>query len=210
MMFVKRNVKLNWTVSRIKSDRIHDHEEQKSGGRAVKAVGAPKLGGGFTLVNTKGEVITDSEFRGKFMLMYFGFTNCPDVCPTEMKKMTKALQVLEKEHPELADKVVPIFVSCDPPRDSCAAVIEYLQDYHPKFVGLTGTADQISRVCKKYRVYYNAPDYKEGKQDYLVDHSIFIYLMDPYGHLSEYFAQNTTADKVYDRMKTVMLEYKWD
>ncbi|EFC40872.1 predicted protein [Naegleria gruberi] len=184
--------------------------EKQASSKAVKAVGAPKLGGAFTLVNTKGEVVTDSEFRGKFMFMYFGFTNCPDVCPTEMKKMTKALQKIEKENPELADKIVPVFVSCDPPRDSCTAVIEYLQDYHPRFVGLTGTPDQISRICKKYRVYYNAPDYKEGSQDYLVDHSIFIYLMDPYGHLSEYFAQNTTADKIYESVSTALKSYKWE
>ncbi|KAL9653168.1 hypothetical protein ABK040_006384 [Willaertia magna] len=180
--------------------------KKQGSGTAVKAIGAPKLGGNFTLVNTKGEVITDSEFRGKYMLIYFGFTNCPDVCPTEMKKITRALQQIEKERPELAEKIVPIFISCDPPRDSIEAVIEYLSDYHPRFIGLTGTADQIARVCKKYRVYYSAPDYKEGKEDYLVDHSIFTYLMDPYGHLAEYFAQNTTADKIKERLLNACVE----
>jgi protein SCO1/2 len=194
----------SYDVRQKKREKELDKDSATRGTPHVKTIGKPKLGGSFTLVDTDGKVVTDSEFRGKYLMVYFGFTNCPDICPTEMKKMTKALNDLERENPKVAEKILPIFISCDPPRDSCTEIKDYLEDYHPKFVGLTGTPEQIKRACKKYRVFYSAPDYEEGKSDYLVDHSIFIYFMDPYGNLCEYFAQNTTADKVKERMLDVV------
>jgi cytochrome oxidase Cu insertion factor (SCO1/SenC/PrrC family) len=88
------------------------------------------------------------------MFVYFGFTACPDVCPTELTKMTKALYSLPKE---VLEYVQPIFITCDPARDSCEAIEKYLKDYHPKFIGLTGTPEQIRHCSKKYRVYYSGP-----------------------------------------------------
>lgn len=126
------------------------------------------------------------------MMLYFGFTNCPDICPEEMRKMTRVLNALPSSH---ADRIQPIFISCDPPRDSCAAVKEYLEDFHPRFIGLTGTAEQVRNACRKFRVYYMAPEYSEDNDDYLVDHSVFIYFMDPYGYFNTYYAANMSTEE---------------
>jgi protein SCO1/2 len=180
------------------------HEKQK----AVANKGQAQIGGSFTLVDNKGRPVTDSEFRGKWMLIYFGFTHCPDICPEEMRKMTRALHALEKKNKALADQIVPVFVTCDPNRDSVQAVDLYLKEgFHERFVGLTGTPDQIKRACQRYRVYYSAPDYEEGKEDYLVDHSIFFYLMDPYGHFKEYFPKQTSAEDVTERLEEIISNF---
>jgi len=184
-------------------------QEKQKKQKTVKTVGAPVIGGSFTLVDTEGRPVTDSEFRGKWMLVYFGFTNCPDICPEEMRKMTRALRMLEKKDKALAEEIVPIFITCDPNRDSIQAVNMYLKEgFHERFVGLTGTPEQIKRACQRYRVYYSAPDYAEGKEDYLVDHSIFYYLMDPYGHFKEYFAKGVPVEDVAERLEQILMEYQ--
>ncbi len=161
---------------------------------ATLVAGTPAIGGSFTLVDAAtGKPITDSMFRGKWMFVYFGFCNCPDICPEEMKKMTKALEMMD---PKIAEQIQPIFITCDPHRDSIKNVQSYLKDFHPRFIGLTGTPEQIKQTCKKYRVFYSAPDFSEGKEDYLVDHSIFIYLMDPNGFFSNYYARIVPAEQV--------------
>lgn len=184
-------------------------QERQTKQKSVKTVGTPQIGGSFTLVDTQGKPITDSSFRGKWMLIYFGFTNCPDICPEEMRKMTRALHALEKKNKQFSDQIVPIFITCDPHRDSIQAVEMYLKEgFHERFVGLTGTPEQIKRACQRYRVYYSAPDFEEGKDDYLVDHSVFFYLMDPYGHFKEYFAKNTTSDDVAERLHDIVSEFE--
>jgi len=107
--------------------------------------------------------------------MYFGFTHCPDICPDELDKMAKMIDTIKAKRG--ANVVRPIFVTCDPNRDSPAVVKSYLAEFHPDIVGLTGTWDEVKAMCKAYRVYFSTPPHVQPGQDYLVDHSIYFYLM---------------------------------
>ncbi|KFY05076.1 hypothetical protein O988_00278 [Pseudogymnoascus sp. VKM F-3808] len=149
---------------------------------AAKGVGRPKVGGPFTLVDHDGKPYTEENLRGKYSLVYFGFTHCPDICPEELDKMASMIDLVEAKQP---GTMVPVFITCDPARDTPAVVKEYLAEFHPRLVGLTGTWDQVKDVCKKYRVYFSTPQGVKPGQDYLVDHSIYFYLMDPEGDFVE-------------------------
>ncbi|RDA95295.1 hypothetical protein CP533_3497 [Ophiocordyceps camponoti-saundersi (nom. inval.)] len=158
---------------RMKRKRIAD---------ATKGVGKPKVGGNFDLVDQDGKPFTSDMLKGKHSLVYFGFTRCPDICPEELDKMARMLDLVEAKAP---GTLLPIFVTCDPARDDPKALKSYLAEFHPAFIGLTGTYDQIKDMCKKYRVYFSTPQEVKPGQDYLVDHSIYFYLMDPEGDFVE-------------------------
>lgn len=149
---------------------------------ATKGVGKPKVGGDFNLVDHEGRPFSSADLKGRYSLVYFGFTHCPDICPEELDKMAQMFDLVEAQVP---GAVVPVFITCDPARDDPKVLKSYLAEFHKKFVGLTGTYDEIKNVCKAYRVYFSTPkDVKPG-QDYLVDHSIYFYLMDPEGDFVE-------------------------
>lgn len=114
--------------------------------------------------------------------VYFGFTHCPDICPEELDKMSQMLDLVSAELPHI---LRPIFITCDPARDTPAVLKSYLAEFHPSLIGLTGTWEQIKAVCKAYRVYFSTPPNVKPGQDYLVDHSIYFYLMDPEGDFVE-------------------------
>ncbi|KAH6605252.1 sco1 precursor [Trichoderma cornu-damae] len=163
----------------------HEKErmQRKRIAEATKGVGRPKVGGSFELMDHNGKPFTSDMMKGKHSLVYFGFTRCPDICPEELDKMARMLDIVDAKVPN--NDLLPIFVTCDPARDDPPALKGYLAEFHPKFIGLTGTYDQIKELCKKYRVYFSTPrDVKPG-QDYLVDHSIYFYLMDPDGDFVE-------------------------
>lgn len=113
---------------------------------------------------------------------------------------------LAKKHGE--DSILPVFVTCDPARDSVAAIKAYCKDFHPKLIGLTGSYDEIKRTCKQYRVYFSTPPDAKPEDDYLVDHSIFFYLMDPKGQFVDAFGRSTTGDDVIAKVDTYMKEFK--
>ncbi|KAI0487245.1 SCO1/SenC-domain-containing protein [Xylaria cf. heliscus] len=149
---------------------------------ATKGVGRPKVGGDFKLVDHEGRPFSSEDLKGRYSLVYFGFTHCPDICPDELDKMAQMFDLVEAQVP---GAVAPVFITCDPARDDPKVLKSYLAEFHPKFIGLTGTYDEIKSVCKAYRVYFSTPkDVKPG-QDYLVDHSIYFYLMDPEGDFVE-------------------------
>ena len=108
------------------------------------------------------------------MQIYFGFTHCPDICPDELDKMAKMIDIINDKR---GNVLKPIFVTCDPNRDSAPVVKSYLSEFHPSIVGLTGTWEQVKAMCKAYRVYFSTPPHVKPGQDYLVDHSIYFYLM---------------------------------
>ncbi|KAK4082548.1 electron transport protein [Purpureocillium lilacinum] len=169
---------------------------------AAKGVGRPKVGGEFALVDQNGKPFTSDMMKGKYSLVYFGFTRCPDICPEELDKMARMLDVVEAKAP---GSLLPIFVTCDPARDDPKALKEYLAEFHPAFIGLTGTYDQIKDLCKKYRVYFSTPQNVKPGQDYLVDHSIYFYLMDPDGDFVEALGRQHSPDQaaqlILDHMK---------
>jgi protein SCO1 len=131
-------------------------------------------------------------------LLYFGFARCPDICPSEMQKIGKVMDILKTEHPDVAKNVVPLFVSIDPARDSLKALQAYADDFHPSFVCVTGSPSQISDMAKRYRVYFSkAEETTDG--DYLVDHSIIIYCHHPDGKVSDCFTQSMRPTDVVTR-----------
>lgn len=148
------------------------------------------IGGPFTLVDGDGKTVTDQDFRGKWMLIYFGYTFCPDVCPTSLTVVAGAL---DKLAPAQLDKVTPILVTVDPARDTPPVMKDYAAAFHPKMVGLTGSEDQIAAVKKAYKVY--AARAKGGdEQTYTVDHSSILYLVGPDGRFVAHFPHGTSVD----------------
>ena len=138
-----------------------------------------KIGGPFTLVNQNGRTVTDKDFQGKYRIVYFGFANCPDVCPTDLARIGQAMRLFEKSDPALAARVQPIFISVDPERDTPARLKEYAAAFHPRLVALTGTPQQVADAAKAYAVYYSKAPADNG--EYQMDHLRVVFLMDPDG-----------------------------
>ena len=155
----------------------------------VQGEGKALIGGPFSLVDTSGKRVTAQDFHGKLMLVFFGYTHCPDVCPTGLQTIAEVIDKLGSS----AGKVVPIFISVDPERDTPEVLAGYIKNISPRIVGLTGNATEVASAAKAYRVYFR----KAGngtKEDYAVDHSAFIYLMDGDGRYITHFPFNTTSD----------------
>ncbi|HEX8063146.1 MAG TPA: SCO family protein [Allosphingosinicella sp.] len=138
------------------------------------------IGGPFTLTNQDGRQVSERDFAGKYRIMYFGFTHCPDVCPTDLAVIGQALRSLEKQDPAKAARVVPVFVSVDPERDSPAVLKEYVAAFHPRLVGLTGSARQVAAMIRSYGAY-GAKAPAEAGGGYDVDHSRLAELIGPDG-----------------------------
>jgi len=155
----------------------------------ILLAGKPAIGGPWSLVDLDGNLVTNKNFQGKWLLLYFGFARCPDICPSEMLKMAKVMDTLAKEYPDLAKQIQPLFVSIDPARDSLKALREYAKDFHPTYVFLTGSPVQVQQMAKKFRVYVSKADETEDG-DYLVDHSIVVYFHDDTGDLADCFTQS--------------------
>ena len=144
----------------------------------VATSGTAAIGGPFTLVSTNDGNVTDQTYRGKWLLIFFGYTFCPDACPTALNNISVALEKLGAD----AGKLQPLFVTVDPQRDTREVLAEYLKSFDSRIVGLTGSQDQIDRVVKGYRVYVASQKSETQSDDnYLVFHSAYIYLMDPQG-----------------------------
>lgn len=162
-----------------------------SGALAACSAAAPKpeaplegarIGGAFTLTDQDGKTVTDTDFAGKHRIIYFGYSFCPDVCPVDLQKIAAGFALFEKQQPERAAKIQPIFITIDPERDTPAVLKQYVGAFHPRLIGLTGTAAQIKAVADAYLVMYKAqkPVGADAK-GYLVDHSRQAYLMGPRG-----------------------------
>lgn len=133
------------------------------------------IGGPFALTNEDGGTTRNSDFDGRYRLVYFGFTHCPDVCPVDLQVIGQGLREFEKSAPAKAAQVQPIFITVDPERDTPPILKEYVAAFHPRLVGLTGTPEQIADVAKKFGIYYGK-DERPGMQGYNVDHSRTILL----------------------------------
>ncbi len=161
--------------------------------------GQAGIGGPFTLVDQDGRTVTDQDFRGHWLLLYFGYTYCPDVCPTSLSRNAEALDLLGPK----GDDVTPALVTIDPQRDTSEKLKDYVHFFHPRMVGLTGTPEQIAAVAKAYRVYYAKVERGEGEA-YLMDHSSFTYLINPEGKFVQVFRHDMSAQDMADAMKKVL------
>lgn len=154
--------------------------------------GKALVGGPFTLADQDGALRTEQSWPGKFLLVYFGYTFCPDVCPIDLQRTAAALKILEEQAPATLDKVQPIFITVDPERDTPDVMKAYVAAFGPRFVGLTGTVAQIDAAKKAYRVFSQKRQ-DAGATDYLMDHSSVTYLMAPNGDYVTVFGSGTGA-----------------
>jgi protein SCO1/2 len=158
--------------------------------------GEALVGGPFQLIDQDGNAVTEQTYKGKLMLIYFGFTYCPDACPTALGVMSAALDKLDVA----AERVVPILITVDPERDTPQVLKDYVSNFHPRMVGLTGTPEQIAEVAKAYRVYYQKAAGATGG-DYLMDHTLLIYLMDGEGKYRANFSASATPDDIAAKIR---------
>jgi protein SCO1/2 len=149
-----------------------------SPGAAEPPLAGAKIGGPFALIDQDGKPVTDKSFAGKYRIMYFGYTFCPDVCPTTAQAIGAGMRALDKSDPAISARVVPIFVTVDPARDKPAVLKEFVSAFYPRFVGLTGDPSSLTAVGKEYGVYASAGE-KTANGSYLVSHSNAAYLMSP-------------------------------
>lgn len=167
-----------------------------SGVAGVSIPGGISVGGPFTLTDTEGREVTEKTYAGRFMLVYFGYTFCPDVCPTELQVIANALDLLGPA----AARIAPLFVTIDPERDTVTTMAEYVKLFDPRLVGLTGTEAQIAAAARAYRVYRAKSNAKDSTS-YLMDHSSFIYLMGPDGGFRALFRQGMAPQELADAIK---------
>lgn len=177
----------------------------------------PAIGGPFELTAHTGDIVTEKTYAGRHTLIFFGYTYCPDVCPTTLQEVSGALDDLGV----LAEQVQPLFVTVDPERDDQAAMADYVSHFHPSIVGLTGNVDQTTAMARAYRVYFakvpewkylgldapdpNAPEGQgqdQGDGDYLMDHSSVVYLMGPDGRFVDHLGANMDATQMAERLKS--------
>jgi protein SCO1 len=138
------------------------------------------IGGPFTLTDQNGARFSSDRLAGKYRLVYFGYTFCPDICPVDLQHIGQAMRRLEKDDPALASQIQPVFITTDPERDTPAVMKDYAAAFHPRLIGLTGTAEEIARVSRAYGVYALKQEV-EGSSDYLVSHSRIAFLFGPKG-----------------------------
>ena len=162
----------------------------------VVTSGKALIGGPFTLIDQNGKTVTDSDFRGRFMLVFFGFTHCPDICPAELQVMSASLDALGPK----AAEVVPIFITLDPERDTAAVMAAYVKNFGARFVGLTGSPEAIATAAKAYRVAYAKFQEDPASSDYSVDHSALVYLMGKDGEYVTHFPYGTPAGKMTEEL----------
>ncbi|GGJ29754.1 SCO family protein [Neoroseomonas lacus] len=169
--------------------RLTGAEMPAAGG--VQIAQGVSLGGPFTLVDQTGKTVTERDFAGRPLLIYFGFTYCPDVCPTELGTIAAALDTMGPA----GEQVTPIFITIDPERDTPEAMADYVSRFHSRLVGLTGTPEQVAQAARAYRVYYAKVQPRDSTA-YLMDHSSFIYFVGSDGRVRNLFRPDTTPEAI--------------
>ena len=166
----------------------------------VRSVGQAMVGGPFTLTDHTGKHVTDRDFRGRTLVVFFGFTFCPDVCPSALQVIAAAIDKLGAK----GQSITPIFISIDPERDTPAQLAAYVQSFHPRLIGLTGTPAEIAAVTKAYRVYVQKVPDPKSTAGYTIDHSSIIYVMGPDGAYRTHFTHATSADVMAERLAKIL------
>ena len=139
------------------------------------------MGGAFALTDQNGRRVGSEQFAGKYRIVYFGYTFCPDVCPVDLQLISAALRQFEQSDPARAARVQPIFITTDPARDTPAVLREFARSFHPRLVALTGSRDEIGRVARAHGIYFEAREPERGASQYLIDHNRIAVLYGPQG-----------------------------
>ncbi len=166
--------------------------------------GTAMIGGPFTLTDQDGKTRNSNEFRGKFMLIYFGYSYCPDICPLGLQNMGQALNLLQRDR----EQIVPIFITIDPSRDTVDHLKIYSSNFHPNFIMLTGSQTEIDPVLKLFHIYSAKSTNSENDKDYLMDHSTLIYLMDKDGNFLQHFPHSTAPELLAASIQKYLLPKK--
>ncbi|XP_040014989.1 protein SCO1 homolog, mitochondrial [Xiphias gladius] len=169
-----------------------------------KSIGRPALGGPFSLTDHNNKPAKSEDFLGQWLLIYFGFTHCPDICPDELEKMIEVVDEIDKI--KSLPNLTPLLITIDPDRDTPEAMAAYVKEFSPKLIGLTGTTAEIEQVSRSYRVYYSQGP-KDEDNDYIVDHTIIMYLVGPDGEFVEYFGQNKRSVEITSSIAAHMRKY---
>lgn len=155
------------------------------------------IGGTFSLRDQTGKTRTDADFRGQLLLVYFGFTYCPDICPTDLQAISLAMDQLGAD----AAKVQPLFVTLDPERDTVEHLAQYVPLFHPRLIGLTGSLSDVGKAADAYRVFYKRVKTGDKPDDYTLDHTAFIYLVDRDGKYLGFFPPGTDAPRLVEMIR---------
>lgn len=170
----------------------------------TRSIGRPALGGPFSLIDHNNKEVRSEDFLGQWVLIYFGFTHCPDICPDELEKMIEVVEEIDgiRSLPNLT----PILITIDPERDTPEAMAAYVKEFSPKLLGLTGSVQQVEQVSRSYRVYYSQGP-KDEDNDYIVDHTIIMYLVGPDGQFVDYYGQNKRSPEISSSIASHMRKY---
>ena len=162
--------------------------------------GLPSIGGPFQLIDHRGIQRTEADFKGKYLLIYFGYSFCPDICPAALLNISEALNTLKEQ----AHEIAPVFVTLDPERDTPQHLSNYIESFHPRFTALTGTPEQIETAKKAYRVYSHKNKAEGTQAEYLIDHSSIVYVMDRQGRFVTHFNHATPPQEMAHILKEVV------
>jgi protein SCO1 len=163
---------------------------------------AVTIGGPFALIAPDGTTVTDQTFRGKWLLVYFGYTFCPNTCPMTLNEIATALEKLGTD----ATKMQPLFITVDPQRDTREVLEQYTRSFDPRIVGLTGSPQQIDAVTQEYGAYASRDKTGPGPEDYVIDHSTYLYVMDPGGKFVRAFDADTSGDRIADALRELLAQ----
>ena len=178
---------------------VHEEKQQRLRRQRVEQLRQVAVGqGNFSLLDHRGQRRTKQDFLGSWVLLYFGFTHCPDICPEELEKMSGVVSALDRD--TSLPPVQPLFVTVDPDRDDVAALARYVKDFHPRLIGLTGTSEEVKHAGRDYRVYASAGP-KDEDGDYIVDHTILIYLISPDGFFLDYYNRTKNEEQIGESVK---------
>jgi cytochrome oxidase Cu insertion factor (SCO1/SenC/PrrC family) len=178
----------------VREQLFPEQSQQQTSGKAL-------IGGPFTLTDQNGKQVTDKDFRGRYMLVFFGFTACPDICPAGLQLIAATLAKVGAK----ADKVAPIFISVDPERDTPEKLAEYVKNFDDRMIGLTGTPEQVANVAKAYRVFYEKTANDGGAAGYGMNHTSIIYLMGPDGEYITHFTPTTDVDAMAEKLTKLLM-----
>ncbi|CAH8480170.1 unnamed protein product [Heterobilharzia americana] len=185
---------------------IYMSNDLKKAESSNKSFGRPKIGGDFNLIDHHGKPCTLADFCGKWVLLYFGFCRCPDICPEQIERLVEVCDRImltkKSKYP-----LVPVFMTVDSERDTPDVVDKYIKEFSPNLVGLTGSKEEIDKAAKAFRIYYSAGP-KDADGDYIVDHTVVMYLLDPKGQFSDYYGQIKPVQEIARSIVDKMDAYK--
>lgn len=184
---------------------VHSEKQQKLRQQRVEQLQQVALGQGtFSLLDHRGQRRTKKDFLGSWVLLYFGFTHCPDICPDELDKLSAVVTALDQD--ASLPPIQPLFITVDPERDDVEALARYVKDFHPRLIGLTGTEEEVKHAGRDYRVYAS-PGPKDEDGDYIVDHTILIYLISPDGLFLDYYNRMKNQEQISESVRNHIINY---